>query len=261
MMQGYVSDTQHPAFVLNPELDRQSLRRTFAERGRVQISPFLACDGAERLREHLRVRDDWRIAIRPEGKKVVEIESATWDRMNPSQREALKRLSGPTELTGFRYLFEQIKLAEDASGPIDPQSLPGCFVSFLCSEQVLELLRAVTGIEDIAFADARGTCYAPGHYLTMHHDELEGAYRRAAYVFNLTPGWRAEWGGLLMFHDDRDDVTEGLVPRMNVLNIFAVPQHHSVSEVTAFAPRPRYSITGWLRANAPSGAATQSPKG
>ena len=34
------------------------------------------------------------------------------------------------------------------------------------------------------------------------------------------------------------------------LTLFDVPQDHSVSLVSRFAPGPRYSVTGWMRARA-----------
>ena len=83
--------------------------------------------------------------------------------------------------------------------------------------------------------------------LRRHHDRAEGSKRQAAYVFNLTETWRPEWGGLLMFHDDNRDVTRALVPRWNALNLFRVPQDHSVSLVAPFAPVSRLSVTGWFR--------------
>ena len=64
----------------------------------------------------------------------------------------------------------------------------------------------------------------------------------------MTPHWRAEWGGLLLFHDDSGDTRRGLVPRFNCLNLFAVPQSHSVSQVATYAGATRLSVTGWLRA-------------
>jgi len=76
---------------------------------------------------------------------------------------------------------------------------------------------------------------------------VAGKQRHAAYVYNLTPAWRADWGGLLLFHGDDGNVTRGLTPSFNALNIFAVPQPHSVSMVTPFAASRRYSVTGWLR--------------
>jgi Rps23 Pro-64 3,4-dihydroxylase Tpa1-like proline 4-hydroxylase len=36
-----------------------------------------------------------------------------------------------------------------------------------------------------------------------------------------------------------------------VLNIFAVPQPHSVTIVAPFAAAARYSVTGWLRMKRP----------
>jgi Rps23 Pro-64 3,4-dihydroxylase Tpa1-like proline 4-hydroxylase len=71
-------------------------------------------------------------------------------------------------------------------------------------------------------------------------------------VLGLTPGWRAEWGGLLMFHERGGDIERALMPRFNVLNVFAVPQLHSVSAVAPFAGNDRLSVTGWLRFGRPS---------
>jgi Rps23 Pro-64 3,4-dihydroxylase Tpa1-like proline 4-hydroxylase len=75
--------------------------------------------------------------------------------------------------------------------------------------------------------------------------------RRAAYVLNLTPEWRPDWGGLLQFYDAMGNVSRAFTPGFNVLNIFRVPQPHSVSWVTPLAAAPRYAVTGWLRAAAP----------
>jgi Rps23 Pro-64 3,4-dihydroxylase Tpa1-like proline 4-hydroxylase len=111
-----------------------------------------------------------------------------------------------------------------------------------------DFLRRVAGCGDIAFADAQGTAYSPGDFLTGHDDAFEGKNRRAAYVFSLTPVWRLEWGGLLIMHGDGDAPARAYAPEMNVLTIFRVGQMHSVSEVTRAAAYRRYSITGWLRA-------------
>jgi Rps23 Pro-64 3,4-dihydroxylase Tpa1-like proline 4-hydroxylase len=67
-------------------------------------------------------------------------------------------------------------------------------------------------------------------------------------VYGLTHDWQAEWGGLLLFHDAGGDIERGYTPRFNSLNIFSVPQLHSVSYVSRVAPEPRLSVTGWLRA-------------
>ena len=40
----------------------------------------------------------------------------------------------------------------------------------------------------------------------------------------------------------------GMVPGHNSIDLFAVPQLHSVSEVSAAAAFRRHAVTGWLRA-------------
>jgi Rps23 Pro-64 3,4-dihydroxylase Tpa1-like proline 4-hydroxylase len=116
----------------------------------------------------------------------------------------------------------------------------------MSSAPVISLFRALTGSSEIDFADVQATRYRAGHFLTEHHDKREGSRRIAAYVLGLTETWRPEWGGLLLFHKN-GDVSRGLIPRMNSLSLFAVPQDHSVSLVAPFCPQPRLSITGWFR--------------
>ena len=236
------------AFALAPGIDRPALRRAYAEKRRIAISPFLVGEAAEALRTHLQDRADWRLAIQPGGSKFVEIEAKDFETMSPAQREALMRAAAPSEPSGFRYLFDQIVVVGNRPDNREPDSPLGRFAAFLSSDEVVDLIRDISGASDIAFAEARATRYRPGHFLTIHDDRHEATHRRVAYTFGLSPVWRPEWGGLLMFHDARHDVEQGLVPRMNALNLFAVPQDHSVSAVAPFAPEPRYSVTGWMRA-------------
>jgi Rps23 Pro-64 3,4-dihydroxylase Tpa1-like proline 4-hydroxylase len=110
------------------------------------------------------------------------------------------------------------------------------------------MVRTITGDARPRFCDAQATRYAPGHFLTAHDDKDEAKGRLYAYVLNMTAGWTADWGGLLLFLDEDGHVSEGYTPAFNALNLFRVPQPHCVSLVTPFAPRSRLSITGWIRA-------------
>ena len=51
----------------------------------------------------------------------------------------------------------------------------------------------------------------------------------------------------MLFHDADGHVAEGYVPRFNALNLFTVPQTHSVSQIASFVTASRYAITGWVR--------------
>jgi Rps23 Pro-64 3,4-dihydroxylase Tpa1-like proline 4-hydroxylase len=150
--------------------------------------------------------------------------------------------------SGFQYRFETLRVPDSRSDREASDDALFAFAAWLSGGEARDFLRAVTGHPELGFADAQGTAYAPGDFLTGHDDAIEGKDRRAAYVFGLTPVWRIEWGGLLLFHGADGHVTRGLAPAFNSLNLFTVPTMHSVSEVTRAAPYRRYSITGWLRA-------------
>jgi SM-20-related protein len=233
-------------FGLNRALDADALRITFERDRRVQIADLMDAELAVALYSELRQRQDWRQVINS-GDKVFDLDRNSRAAMSPQQLQALDDAVFAGAREGFQHRYEAIRIPDEESARAASSDLLADFASWLSSGEVRDFLRHVTGFSEIDFADAQATAYGPGDFLTAHDDEVMGKKRLAAYVFNLTPQWRLEWGGLLLFHDAEGDVRAGLSPRFNVLNIFAVPQLHSVSMVTRAAPHRRYSITGWLR--------------
>ncbi len=220
----------------------------FARDGHVRLTPFLAEAAAVACLAEMKGRDDW-VQVLNSGDKVFDLPREARTAMTPQQRDALDQavLAGARE--GFQYRYEALRLPDGNLPTPAGDSLIARWPAFLSSAPVRGLLRAITGADDIDFADGQATAYGPGDFLTGHDDAVPGKHRRAAYVFSLNPVWRVEWGGLLLFHDDANRV-RGVAPGFNSLDIFAVPQMHSVSMVTGSVPNRRYSITGWLRAAA-----------
>lgn len=231
--------------VVNPALDWPALAQTYAEHHRVRIDQFLDDASAKALHAHLRAREDWKLVINS-GDKLFELTRADRAAMPPEKRIALDDAVNAKAQLGFQYRYESIRVPDAAADrTADPTRL-NQLASLLSSEAVIARLQAVTGAADVAFADAQGTAYAPGDFLTTHDDNVAGKHRRAAYVLGLTPGWRIDWGGLLLLHRS----ATAWVPRFNTLNLFAVPQPHSVSQVASFTGDRRFAVTGWLRAGA-----------
>lgn len=233
-------------FTLDPTLDLAMLAERYRRDGRVVIDNALAGDAALLLSAHLRQRTDWRKLVLS-GDQVVEFDRAGWGAIPPERAEALNLAVYAAARAGFQFRFDSIRVSDavrDRAGDTTPL---GGFARWMSSPTMLDALRAITGAADVRFADVQATAYAPGDFLTVHDDAVAGKHRRAAYVFGLTPGWRPEWGGLLLFHGPGGEL-RAVAPGFNRLTIFAVPQEHSVSEVTRAAPARRYSITGWLRA-------------
>lgn len=138
--------------------------------------------------------------------------------------------------------------------------LHGVF-EFINSPVMLGFARAVTGFPQIVRADAQATLYAPGHFLTTHNDFDPVKGRLVAYVMGFTKNWRADYGGMLQFQTDQQDVEEGFLPHFNSLMMFSVPQLHAVTMVPSYAPIGRYSITGWFQDATAVPAATKAKYG
>jgi Rps23 Pro-64 3,4-dihydroxylase Tpa1-like proline 4-hydroxylase len=148
---------------------------------------------------------------------------------------------------GFNYLYDAHNLTEEGEPYADPSHYLAHVTSFLNSAPLLDFARRVTGASKIAFASAQATRYRPGHFLNQHND-VNDLRRVAAFVFNMTPTWRLDWGGALLFSDRPGHIMEGYLPAFNALNLFSVPQEHLVGYIAPFAGAARYSITGWFSA-------------
>ena len=109
---------------------------------------------------------------------------------------------------------------------------------------MLGFAREVTGDESIGWISGTATLYKPLDFLAVHDDGLTN--RNIAYVLNMTPEWKPDWGGALQFYDRDDHIEEGYLPTFNALNLFRVPKRHSVSQVASFGGL-RYSADGLSR--------------
>jgi Rps23 Pro-64 3,4-dihydroxylase Tpa1-like proline 4-hydroxylase len=227
-------------------IDVAAAARAFAGDGHVRLQPFLAENAAIACLTEMKARTDW-VQVVNSGDKVFELSRSSRAAMTAQQCDGLEQAVLAGARTGFQYRYEALRLPDGHAPVPEDDSLIARWPAFLSGGAVRDLLCAITGAADIAFADGQATAYAPGDFLTGHDDAVPGKHRRAAYVFSLNPVWRVEWGGLLLFHGDGNSV-RGMAPAFNSLDIFAVPQMHSVSMVTGSVPNRRYAITGWLRA-------------
>lgn len=233
-------------FRLNPALDAAALARRFEAAGRLNVPDFLDEEGASRLHRLLRASDEWRLVLN-QGDRLFELDRPTQAALDPAANARLDAAVHAAARYDFQYMFETIRVPDEEDARRARGDALAGFASFLSSPDVVALLRRITGRGAIDFADAQATAYGLGHFLSAHDDSVEGKNRQAAYVFGLTPAWRPEWGGLLLFHGEDGHIAEAYVPSFNSLTLFAVPQPHSVSMVAPFAAARRYSVTGWLR--------------
>ncbi|MEM8917988.1 MAG: 2OG-Fe(II) oxygenase family protein [Pseudomonadota bacterium] len=234
-------------FQINPALDRTALQERFAKEHRLQIRDVLQPESAEMLRNVFLEQINWGLAWRaaPSDPKNFRFEELA--AMQPSAlQELADKAHGAIGSGEYGFLYRQYPMLEAYLGKWDPDHPLDRMLEHLNSPPFLDLLRDVTGVYSIIKASAQATCYQPGDFLSEHDDSHSKERRRVAYVLNLTiPDWKSEWGGFLNFFDSEGNINLGIRPVFNSLNLFRVPQRHSVSVVAPSAPIGRFSITGW----------------
>lgn len=231
-------------------LDPATLAPVFAERERLHIPGIFNAGGAERLYKGLATEVPWRRnTVGESGNRSFHVDA--YDKQPQAWKDEVRKAIEARATDGFQYLFDTYPVSDELEEGRRLGLACEAVYDLFNSEPFLDFLRRLTGEPRIAYADAQATRYLPGHFLTEHDDDVDGKHRLLAYVLNLTPRWRVDWGGLLLFLDPDGHVAEGYAPKFNALNIFRTPFPHAVTQVSTFAGAPRYAITGWIRARPP----------
>jgi SM-20-related protein len=234
------------AFTLDPRLPLPALAHAFQVKRRLHIAGFLAEQSAKAMHDVLLAETPWQVSTNS-GDRHIDLGRVQIEAMTPGQIATAAGLVTRGAGAGFQYLFDSFSLTDAADQGKPLSAGLQAVLDFFTGQAFLAFARMVTGDDRIDFADCQATLYRPGHFLTRHDDDVPGKGRLYAYVANLTPAWRADFGGLLAFLGHDGHLDEAFTPAFNALNIFAVPAPHLVSWVAPFAPHGRLSVTGWLR--------------
>ena len=230
---------------INPDLDFDALGRILQEKSRLQVENFFTPDTAEYLHQLLMENKDWYLAYN-ERDNYYESSMEQLNALNPQQRQKFMNNIYVRARTHFQYVFKQyyitqaIELNEQPGHPMHQMH------GFVNSEEVLAVMRKLTGDTAIRKADSYATKYKPGHFLSSHDDRHDKHDRVAAYVVSMNRIWDKNWGGHLAFFDDMGNIEEAFIPSFNTLNMFLIPQIHSVQLVSPFAGTNRTSFSGWF---------------
>ncbi len=243
-----MADQPIPLFEINPALDRAALAQEFAARGRLQIRNLLTERAAHELHAVLARHTPWGMSWQAGGAAPEHVRPEEFAQRPSAERAAVgERLIAAMRGDDYGFVYQSYPLVDAWTQKWQPGHPLELLIEHINDEPFLSLMRDVTGF-DLVKADGQATLYAPGNFLSRHTDSHVAEGWKVAYVLNLTAvEWRPDWGGYLVFFDDDGNIVEGFRPCFNALNIFAVPQPHSVTYVPNFAPVGRYAVTGWLR--------------
>ncbi|WAT18023.1 2OG-Fe(II) oxygenase [Aurantiacibacter sp. MUD11] len=234
----------------SPALDSAAIARAaegLSRDGYVRLTGVLHPDTAQALFKNMNEELAWSRVFN-EGQRIWDIPPEKVGELEASDifPQLHRGIMGAAQ-RGFQYQHDAVRVSDEAAERSERGWLVDQLLEALNSPEWLDVFRQVTADSKVALVDGQATRYMPGHFLTGHDDNVAGKNRVAAYVLGLTPQWRTEWGGQLLFHDADGDVERGLSPKFNVINLFTVPRMHSVAPVSEFAGAPRLSFTGWVR--------------
>lgn len=230
--------------MLNAQLDPNLLHTEFARKDRILIRNALDGAVAGNVLKSLESDIPWQMAYMENGTPCV-FSRERRESMGDDQWEAIQKKITALGSRGFQFCYGHYSVTDRNKEQCRPDAYVNTFKEFLASDRFFDFVRGVSGIPEICKIEVLAARYAGGDFLMMH-DDTRKPERRVAFVFNFSQEWRPDWGGLTHFLERDGSVTDTYVPTYNSLLLFAVPVLHLVSYVMPFAPRPRYSVTGWL---------------
>ena len=238
---------------INPAYDPAALAGAYAASGkRMQVRDFLVAEDATRIHEILRGKTPWWLVFN-EGAQVRQLPPEYLASL--SQAQLNQMLIGVQERARreYQYLYQFHPMISTYFTPSAPKAPILAVMEWLNQPATLAWFRTLLGRPEIQWADAHATLFRSGNFLKEHTDADDANTRVTAYVLNFSPGWQRDWGGFLQFFDANNDVEAGFCPAFNAINLFDVPQDHSVGMLSSFCTGHRYSVTGWFRSDPPPG--------
>lgn len=235
-----------PEIRLRAGLEPKAYAEVYSREKFVQIPDIFEPELAHAI-ERMLTRLDWRLVYADPQEGVVQLSEA--DRRSLGPQGMSQRMQKIMQLAtrNYGYCYNAYQMNEAVRDNRDPRHPIHKLTAFLNSEEFREFGAEVIGETGITRTDAQATLYTRGSFLTRHIDDGAQHERRCAYTLGFTEGWMTDWGGLLMFLNEKTDISSGFLPRFNVLTLFDGRKIHTVSPVSAFAGKPRLSVAGWLR--------------
>ena len=225
--------------MLNTKLDVDTLKDLYHKQNYVRIENILADEYVKNIAKSILNEIKWDLCYLSEN-GPVSLSEAELSKFGPQQSAQLNQKIMSMALKGFSYYYYRSDLMETKNTVLNS------FFQDLNGDGFLDFCREITGESSVDTLNGQFACFSPGCFLRKHTDKTDKEKRAAAYVFNFTPVWNNDWGGLLHMLNDEQEIIDTIEPFFNSLTLFKVPALHYVSQVANYAKGKRYTATGWL---------------
>lgn len=226
----------------NPQPNIDAIKTHYYEDNRTVIRDILSVDSAQSLANALNKSPAFDYAYVKDGQPSL-ISPDDTAAMAPEEQHKMRQEIHRQGSQGAGYLFGSHVINHQSEMLFKQAS------EWLNSEATLNLIRQVSGEDDVSLASVQATKFMPGHFLTRHQDINDRDKRRLTFNLNLTPNWHPDWGGLLQFYQTDGTPRDAWAPDYNSMALFDVNHIQSITYITPLAPVPRLSLSGWFRAS------------
>lgn len=246
---------QVPNIELNKALDKQEIADSLAKNKRVRIDNILTEESAEAIAESLKNHTPWRLVYTDENGKVESLSNDEVNSLSDESYKIIEQKAYSRAAHQYQFLYKYFPIIDAINkGTIAPNTLLYQLATFLNGTEFMKFAREITNHSTLVKVDPQASLYEPGHFLNLHDDMgysrdiADQSVRRYAMVLGFTKNWSVNWGGNTCFYEGPNFAgSETWYPGFNTLSLFEVPALHRVNLIAPFAPKGRYSITGWLR--------------
>lgn len=227
---------------INPLLNTEQISHDYKVDNRVVIDSVFQPHSAMQTQEILMTSDAFDYAYVKDGKPTILTpgESA---QMTPQQQHQMRKEILEQASQGIGYLYGRHPIGVQS----DKRFLD--IKHWLGEKSTLDMVKAITGHNDITKVSAQATKYMHGHFLTRHNDIHPTEQRRVSFELNFSHDWHPDWGGLLQFYELSGKPRDAWAPGYNTLALYDVQHIQSVTYLAPLARYPRVAISGWFIAD------------
>jgi SM-20-related protein len=235
--------TSLPKLQINPALNLEAAKARYAFQRRVHIVDFLDVASAEHVYRLLSTDTPWGFAYHDGAAgrymSMRDLEGLTRGR---SERVA-KALQEAVQQQNFSFGYHHFPLSLVTTGESGTHNEHEELHEFLGAENILSIMRDISGKPDITQAEIQADLFSPMHFLGLHKGEQK--YKnQIGFALTFARHWHPDWGGHLNFHAESGDVIQGIMPRFNCLTLYELPQNHSISIVPTSANEKLFMLRG-----------------
>jgi Rps23 Pro-64 3,4-dihydroxylase Tpa1-like proline 4-hydroxylase len=233
-------DNKFNNIINNENINNASFfKDNFMINNNLKISNFLNQQFAIFLFNYVQSNKNWLLATGIESVKYLKPSIPVNDKINNKQIKNVNEAFGKDQ---FSYIFYRSMNSKNMS------YFEFVLRQTLNSPEFINFLNEITGLELIGLSTLFLSKYKSGNFLSPHSDKGNG---KLAFVINITPNWKPQYGGILHFmNDERTEIIQSFVPEFNSFVIFNVPEPngipHFVSHIAPNVRFNRFAITGWF---------------